>query len=347
MPLRSIVGQEAAVRSIRGALNSGRINHALLFIGPGGVGKRTTALAFAQTVNCPQPVDGDACGDCPSCRRIGNGIDVDARYYTPARLEYRKEEAVGIRQEAYITPSSGRRKFLIMDKADRLNDESANLLLKIIEEPPEFTVFVLLAENINSILPTIRSRSLAVSFRPLSVDEVLKVAGDRVEPEQARYLYPVAKGDVGTILQLSEDKHLKELFDDIGAELNERLLKPVPASPMRLAEEVMALSGRLDVDAADEETKAAVKRRAIVNVLEIMMAMVEGRYMPSATREGAPRRASGEAWTDDYLTGCRLLESIMETIKSVEGGGMQQLAVEAMVVDIKRISYGRSGEKAS
>jgi len=343
MPLRTIVGQEAAVRSIRGALNSGRINHALLFVGPGGVGKRTAAFAFAQNVNCPQLVEGDACGECPSCRRIGAGIDVDARFFTPARLEYRKEEAVGIRQEAYITPNSGRRKFLIIDKADRLNDESANLLLKIIEEPPEFTVFILLAENLNSILPTIRSRSLAVSFRPLSVDEVLRLAGDRIKPEQARYLYPIAKGNVGTILQLCEDKHLKELFEDIEAELNERFLKPVPASPMRLAEEVMSISGRLDVEAADEETKAAVKRRALINVLEIMLAMVERRYMPG----GEERDISEKGGTGKYLTGCRLLESLMETIKTIEGGGMQQLAIEAMALDFKRISYGGAGEKVS
>jgi DNA polymerase III delta' subunit len=342
MPLRSIVGQVAAVRTISGAIAGGRVTHAFLFVGPGGVGKRTTALAFAQAMNCPQPAGGDACGVCPVCSRIARGIDIDVRVFSPARMEYRKDEAIEIRKDAYVTPNSGRRKFLILDTADRMNDEAANLLLKTIEEPPEFTVFILLAENTHRILPTIRSRTLAVSFRPLSVEEVLKITGDRISPADARYLYPVAKGNIGTILRLSEDRQLKELFEDIEAELNERLLKSVPASPTRIAEELISLAGRIDYEVSDDDTKSIALRKAIVAVLEVMLAMVERRLVSDAGRNSTGAGADGSLMLCQKE--CMLLEAVMRTIKSIEGGGQQMLSLEAMAIDFRKIAEGRYKE---
>jgi|GEM_PF-1796660 len=328
---------------MRGALVGGRITHALLFVGPGGVGKRTTALAFAQAVNCPQPVDGDACGVCPACLRVAHGVDMDVRFFSPTRMDYRKVEAVEIRNDAYVTPNAGRKKFLILDRADCLNDESANLLLKTIEEPPEFTVFILLTENAHRILPTIRSRSLAVSFRPLTLAEVLKVTGDRIAADKARYLYLIAKGNVGTMLRLSEDKKLKELFEDIEAELGERLLKPIPASPTRLAEEMISLAGRIDYEPNEDDTKSITLRKSLVAVLEIMLAMLEKNYMPL----GGGEEKAGDRTLSRCLDGCRLLETVMETIKSIEGGAQQILALESMAIDFRNISEGRYKEKTT
>lgn len=318
--------------------------HAFLFEGPAGVGKRTAALAFAQAVNCPQPVGGDACGECATCRRIERGIDVDVRVFAPSRLGYRKPEAVEIRGEASITPNTGRKKFLILDSADRIEPVAANLLLKIIEEPPEFTVFILLTENLHRILPTIRSRTLVVSFRPLALNEVLAVAGDRIPAERAQYLYTVAKGDLGTMLRLSEDRKLGELFEDIEAELKERVLKVVPASPIRLAEEIADLAGRIDLSEGDE-TPASALRKSTVTVIEVMMSMIERKYITcdlagrtDGTYSGKPGR---------HRTGSRLLESAIETVKSIEGGAGVPLALESMTIDFRKIVSEHSKEKAS
>lgn len=329
------------MRTIRGALGAGRITHAFLFVGPGGVGKRTTALAFAQAVNCMEGSGGDACGVCPTCQRIGRGIDVDVRIFQPTGIEYRKPEAVEIRKDASMTPNTAVRKFLILDHADRLNEESANLLLKIIEEPPEFTVFILLTENAHRILPTIKSRTLSVSFRPLSVEEAVKAAGDRMAADEVRYLYPLAKGNVGTILRLGEDKELKELFEDIEAELFERLLKPIPASPMRLAEEVGTIAGRIDFGTSEDDSKSIAQRKAIVGMLEVMMAMLERRYIKAA------QGASAGFVDDAHRTGCLLLESVMNTIKMIEGGGQLALSLETMAIEFRKIVGGNIKEKVS
>ncbi|HOX27727.1 MAG TPA: AAA family ATPase [bacterium] len=327
MPLRDIIGQPVAVRAVGGALGANRITHAFLFEGPGGVGKRTTALAFAQAVNCPQAVSGDGCGVCPACLRIAKMIDVDVRVFSTSYLGYKKPEAIEIRQEAYITPNTARRKFIIIDDADRMNAEAANLLLKILEEPPEFTVFVLLTENAQRVLPTIRSRTLPVSFRPLSLEDTVSAVAGRLSAREVGYLYPIAKGNTGAILQLSEDRGLKELFEDIQAELSERLLKPVPASPMRLSEEIAALAERLNVSDEDD-SKSIAQRKSTISVLEIMMTAIERSFISTGAAEGS---------TMKLRSGCLLLETVLGTIKAIEGGAFTALALENMVISFASI----------
>ncbi len=315
----------------------------MMFVGPGGCGKRTTALALAQAVNCEQPVGVDACGECASCRRTGRGIDLDARLFKPTRLGYRKEEAQEIRNEAYITPNSAGKKFLILDEVDNMKAEASNLLLKIIEEPPETTVFVLLTENKHLVLPTIKSRTLSVSFRRLNPDEILKVAaGDGITEKEVEYLYPIAGGNAGTIIRLSEDRNLKDLFDDIGAELFERLLGVVPVSPSRLAEEIMVLSDRLDLN-DEEDTGSVAQRKSLIGILEIMMVMLERRYMPGG--KGVFRESGGGAGPL-HLKGVALLEKILESIKSIKGGAHTQLTLENMAIDFRNIASGKVSERA-
>jgi len=261
--------------------------------------------------------------------------------FSPSRMGYRVEEAKEIREEASLTPNTGRKKFLILDRADRINPESANRLLKIIEEPPEFTIFVLLTENPHRILPTIRSRSMTVSFRPLSLKESLDALGDRIPADRVNYLYSIAKGNLGWMLQLSGDEKLKELFEGIEAEVKERLLKEVPASPIRLAEEIAELAGRVAPPDSEDETESSLNRKSVVTVLEIVMSVVEEEYMPAAV--GRAARAVDPAV---HRTGSQLLESVVETIRSIEGGGHVALCLEAMAMDFRRISSGIERETA-
>ena len=323
MPLRDIIGQSVAVRSLLGTLKSGRLGHAFLFIGPAGVGKRTSALAFAQAVNCAAPMDdADACGVCPSCRRVERGVDIDARVYSPTRQGYRKEEAKEIRNDAHMTPNAGKRRFLILDDADAMGAEAANALLKVIEEPPEMSVFVLLTEKADRIMPTIKSRVLSVPFRPLTPAEAAAVAGERLSGGQVDYLFPIARGNMGEILRLSEDRKLKELFEDVEAELFERLLKEASASPTRLAEEVAALAVRIDLSTA-EDTESTARRKSVAAILEIMMSMVERKHMTVGAGAGEMKR------------GCDILETLMSTIQTVRGGGLTESALEAMAINLK------------
>ncbi|MEW6202216.1 MAG: DNA polymerase III subunit delta', partial [bacterium] len=175
MPLRDIIGQPIAVQSLKNFLKKDTIPHAFLFHGEEGCGKHTTAVAFAQAINCTNTADDDACGACSTCRRIQRNTDVDVLTYEPQKKEYLVEEVNPIRKEAFYTPNTGRRKVLILEKAEALSRETGNMLLKVLEEPPPSTIFVLISDTPYHILPTIRSRSIPILFRPLQPAEMRSI----------------------------------------------------------------------------------------------------------------------------------------------------------------------------
>ncbi|NTV52061.1 MAG: DNA polymerase III subunit delta' [Candidatus Firestonebacteria bacterium] len=168
MPLRDLQGQEAGVEQLRRAWQHDRVPHALLFTGPEGVGKRTAALALAQVLNCREPRVDDACGECLSCRKIAAGNHPDVRCLEPdgahLKIGQIRED---LQHDAVLKPLEGRRKVYLLDPAESLTPEAANSLLKILEEPPETVVLILISAQPFALLDTIRSRCQEIRFFPL------------------------------------------------------------------------------------------------------------------------------------------------------------------------------------
>ena len=323
VPLKSIVGQPLAVRCLSALCAQDRMPHALLFHGPDGVGKRTTALALAQAVNCPSRDGGDACGVCPVCDRIGRGIDVDVRIFEPARNEFLREQAVAMRDEAFMSPNQARRKFLILDAAHRITPEAANLLLKVLEEPPDTTVFVLLTDNIQRILSTISSRSMHVPFRPLSLEESGAVLRDKVDPEALPLLYAVAGGNLGMILRLSTESEMEALYDDISSFLDRITAPGKSYSPALGADVLASLAERINMG-TEEDTPASRRRKGMVAVLETMLSLMEMKLTERVRKTKGPSPAAL----------CEIMENIMDTIKIIEGAGHQVLALETLSLNL-------------
>lgn len=178
MKLSRILGQPHAVRCLTAAAAPGATRHAYLFHGPSGVGKRTAALAFARALNCEEPAaPGDACGNCGPCAEIEKGIFAEVRSVSPegeegkARSFHTAQVTDAIRW-ATMTAHARRTKVCIMDDAHLMTDEAANHFLKILEEPPERTVWILLAPDLDAVLPTLRSRCLHVRFTLLSREAI-------------------------------------------------------------------------------------------------------------------------------------------------------------------------------
>jgi len=203
-------GNERIVTALRGMLAGGRVPHAMLFSGPRGVGKYTLARMFAQAANCERLKD-DFCGECATCRRIAplavprplieqglaeRGESADAatveriplilqshpdvwavvpdpvRLRTPvARPVIRMGQLRAVQRAAYFRPEARRRVFLL-DGADTMRWDYADIFLKILEEPPETATLILIAPSADSLLPTIRSRCLQFHFAPLATDVV-------------------------------------------------------------------------------------------------------------------------------------------------------------------------------
>jgi DNA polymerase-3 subunit delta' len=171
MPFGEICGQERAVAALRRAWAAGRLAQGYCFAGPPGVGKRTTALALAQAVNCLSPLrDGagapDACGGCRACVRIAAGQHPDVTVLTPAedKTVITIEQVRDVAARAGMRAYEGSTQVWILDPAERMSEEAANAFLKTLEEPTGARLFILVTATFTALLPTIRSRCQEVRF---------------------------------------------------------------------------------------------------------------------------------------------------------------------------------------
>ncbi len=256
MAFRDVVNQDHAVLLLRSAVRTGKVGHAYLFVGPGGVGRRSLALAFAQLLNCGRPADGDACGECAACQKIVRRNHPDVRVLDVAHGEYIEapdkdykgkeipvDQIRALRQDAAFPPYEGRWKVFIIAEAERMNASAANSLLKILEEPPARVTFILVAESSVALLPTIVSRCQLIRCSFLKTDEIERALKERwaIEPDRARVLAVLADGRLGRALEWAASEERLEARD--------RLLDLLPTL------ETSDLIARLD--AAETLSKAA------------------------------------------------------------------------------------------
>jgi DNA polymerase-3 subunit delta' len=164
MPWEELQEQAVAARLLQSSLAHDRIAHAYLFLGPDSEGKKTASRLLAQALNCEE---GYPCGSCSSCHLISSGTHPDVQIIKPEGRFLRLDQIRDLCQKAGSTPLLGRTKVYIVWEADKLLPEAANHLLKILEEPPAATVFVLCAKHRQTLLPTIVSRCQEIWFKPL------------------------------------------------------------------------------------------------------------------------------------------------------------------------------------
>ncbi len=191
-----VVGQEEAVGHLRAAVAAPV--HAYLLVGPPGSGKRTAAVAFAAALLCPR----GGCGECDVCRRAVAVIHPDLVLVERAGPSITVDQAREVRRLAMRSPNEGARKVLILTDF-HLVREASSVLLKVLEEPPASTVFVILAEQVPPELVTIASRCVRVDFGPLSAEQVTSaLVAEGVDPAIAREVAAVAGGrlDRGRLL---------------------------------------------------------------------------------------------------------------------------------------------------
>ena len=166
-----IVGQEAVVETLRNAVRTGRVAHAILFVGPRGTGKTSLARILAKAINCTNLQDGDPCDGCPSCVAIREGramdlIEIDA-------ASNRGIDAIReLRERINYAPTDLRRKVYILDEAHQITKDAWNALLKSLEEPPEFVVFMFASTHPQDFPPAILSRLQRFDVRRLTTDEI-------------------------------------------------------------------------------------------------------------------------------------------------------------------------------
>jgi len=221
-------GQDRAIALLQRALARGRLAHALIFAGPAGVGKRTTARALAAALFCPQAPD-VGCGACEDCRLVASGSHPDlliedlarAREDKPTATRLSIDQIRRVRARLAVRALRGRRKVGLIDQAELLTADAQNALLKTLEEPPGETVLVLICTNPDTLLSTIRSRCRLVRFAPLERDivrDLLILEG--TAPEQAESAADLAEGSTDRARALTAEgglEHLAELRGKLDA----------------------------------------------------------------------------------------------------------------------------------
>lgn len=194
-----VKGQEHIVTTMKNQIKADRIGHAYLFCGTRGTGKTTVAKIFAKAVNCEHPMDGGPCGECPSCQSIAEGtsmnvIEIDAASNNGV------DNIRQIREEVTYRPTSGRFKVYIIDEAHMLSIGAFNALLKTLEEPPSYIIFILATTEANKIPITILSRCQRYDFHRISIDTISSrlselVKREQVEVEERALRYVARAGD--------------------------------------------------------------------------------------------------------------------------------------------------------
>lgn len=172
MDFSGFLGNENLKQRLSASLDSGRSSHCYLLCGPVGSGKHTLAVLLAAALQC----SGSAvpCGTCAHCRKIKAGIHPDVIVWDdPEKKEVPVNLIRSLQADAYVRPNEGQRKLYILPRAQDLNDSSGNALLKLLEEPPDYAVFLLLTDNANRLLPTIRSRCVELRLEPVPREEAL------------------------------------------------------------------------------------------------------------------------------------------------------------------------------
>ncbi len=188
-----MVGQEAVRRTLRNQVKTGRIAHAYLFCGSRGTGKTSAAKIMARAINCLDPQDGDPCGVCESCRTILADQSLDV-YEMDAASNSRVEEIRDLLEKVDYPPQFGKYKVYIIDEVHMLSNSAFNALLKTLEEPPEYMVFILATTEPQKLLPTILSRCQRFDFGRIGEDDIarrLREAVDRAgaEAEDGALMY--------------------------------------------------------------------------------------------------------------------------------------------------------------
>jgi DNA polymerase-3 subunit delta' len=198
----AVLGNERIKKILRLALEKGRVPNSLLFCGPKGVGKRRLAVVLAQALNCERET-ADACGECPTCLKIAEGKQPDVWEVEPDGQWIKIGQMQEVRQAAYVRPMSARRRVFILADAEKMNGDAANCMLKVLEEPPPDSYFILVTSNPHLILPTIKSRCRILSFAPIGKEEIARVLVDKGLPEErAKVIALLVNGNLEAALTM-------------------------------------------------------------------------------------------------------------------------------------------------
>lgn len=310
---QDVKGQDHITTTLRNQIIAERIGHAYLFCGTRGTGKTTVAKIFAKAVNCEHPVDGSPCGECTMCKNIASGasmnvIEIDAASNNGVDNIRQLQEGIEYR------PTVGRYKVYIIDEVHMLSAGAFNAMLKTLEEPPEYAIFILATTELHKIPITILSRCQQYDFKRITIEVITARLRNLMEKEQIeveekalRYIAKVADGSMRDALSI--------LDQCIAFYLGEKLTY----------ENTLEVLGAVDTEEFSRLLRAVLERN-VVKVLTIVDELImQGREITQLINDFA--------W---YQRNLLLVKSSdnMEDVIDVSTENLVQLKEEAQMVEV-------------
>jgi DNA polymerase-3 subunit delta' len=210
LPLDDLFGNARIKHILSSYLKNDVIPYSLIFNGPGSAGMLNFAVAFAKAINCLE-MKHDFCGHCSHCVEVEKDIFLDLKILSPDGQFYKKEQILFLIDDNFNKPIKGEKKINILTDAHRMNENSANTFLKVLEEPASSNIFILLSNNMNGLLPTIKSRCQILTFSPLCRSEVKKYLTDQgFDEEKARLISYLSQNNIEGVLSVNYDEFMEK-----------------------------------------------------------------------------------------------------------------------------------------
>ena len=337
MPLEQVVGHKRLVTLLARAVARGTLPPALLFAGPAGVGKKRAALAVAEAINCTSPkssegLERDACGACPSCRRIARGVHPDVIVIEPGDTGSIKIEGVrDVIREAGRRPFEARRRVVIINEADALTAEAQSALLKTLEEPPPSSIFLLVSSLPDALLTTVRSRCPRLRFGPLTPGEVAAalVRDHQYTEAEARAAAADAEGSLGRALS-AESADLVDARETATRVLQQAARAADPVARVNTAQDLSPKKGS-PMNERDQLTACLRIMASVLRDLGLMASQADASVIANADL-----RAELEVLARSYdaKRSVRAYSAVDEALAALERNANAKLVADWLVLQL-------------
>ncbi len=210
MGLNQLIGNKRIKSILYSYLRNDNIPYSMIFSGSAAANTLSFAVAFAKAIQCLDR-DEDFCGACRHCEEIDREIFPDLKIITPEGQFYKKEQIVFLKEDNYRRPLMGKKKIFIIKDAQKMNENSANAFLKVLEEPAESTMFILLTKNLNNLLPTIKSRCQILNFTlPTQAELKAFFLQKGIDDSQAELMSYLGQSGIEDIIEGNFDELMKK-----------------------------------------------------------------------------------------------------------------------------------------